>query len=148
MNDINEAIGLLREEVGKQIDVEQHAVSFLTNIFLDTYGHDGDEDDPTPSMIHGMPLETIQRVVLIIAGCALAFQQASEEAYEEQVEEEKEEGGMSALDITKWESYLDGVVTLTSGLMGLALNISDSATATGELTVEDIIGPEGEDNGE
>jgi hypothetical protein len=147
MNDINEAIGLLREEVEKYEDVEQHAASFLTNIFLDTYNHVGDEDDPTPSFINGMPLESIQKVVLIIAGCALAFQQAAEESYEEQVEEEKEEGGMAPLDKAKWESYLDGVITLTSGLMGLALNVSDSATAEGELTVEDIL-KGGDQNGE
>jgi hypothetical protein len=141
MNDVREVISLLREEVDKHLDVEKTAASFLTNIFLDTYAHngEGDEEDPTPSIIHDIPVDTVQRVLLIVAGCALAFQQASEEAYDEQVEEEKEEGGMSALDIAKWESYLDGVITLTSGLMGLGLALADTATASGELTVEDII---------
>jgi len=142
MNDINEAIGLLRAEVEKQVDVEQQSSAYLTNIFLDTYRHEGDEDDPTPSMISDIPLETVQRVLLIIAGCALSFQQQSEEAYSEHQDETPE---MSELDKTRWESYLDGVITLTSGLMGLALNVSDSATAEGELTVEDILG--GGENG-
>ena len=137
MNDINEAIGLLREEVGKQVDVDQQAAAYLTNIFLDTYGHGGDEDDPTPSLISDIPLETVQRVLLIVAGCVLSFQQENEEAYSEAQDETPE---MSEVDKEKWESYLDGVITLTSGLMGLALNVSDSATAEGELTVEDIIG--------
>lgn len=137
MNDINEAIGLLREEVGKQVDVEQQAAAYLTNVFLDTYNHEGDEDDPTPSLISDIPLETLQRVLLIVAGLALSFQQESEQAYAETQDETPE---MPEVDKEKWESYLDGVITLTSGLMGLALNVSDSATAEGELTVEDIIG--------
>lgn len=147
MNDVREVISILREEVDKQLDVEKTAASYLTNIFLDTYAHDGtgDEEDPTPSIIHDIPVETVQRVLLIVAGCALAFQQASEESYEEQVEEDKQEGGMSALDKAKWESYLDGVITLTSALMGLGLAVADTATASGELTVEDIIG-KGEDD--
>src|SRR5687768_12305045 len=140
MNNLAEAISLLREEVGKQLEIEQHAVAYLTNTFLDTYSHDGvgDEDDPEPSLINDLPADVIQRVLLIVAGCALAFQQQSELAYEEDVEEQG--GSMSELDTAKWESYLDGVITLTSGLMGLALNVSDTATAEGELTIEDIIG--------
>jgi hypothetical protein len=145
MNNLPEAISLLREEVGKQIDVEQHAVTYLTNIFLDTYSHDGveDDEDPTPSLIHDVDLDTLQRVLLIVAGCALSFQQQSEQAFEEDAEERPE---MSELDKARWTGYLDGVITLTSGLMGLALNVSDSATAEGELTVEDIIG--GAEHGE
>ena len=142
MNDMAEAISLLREEVDKHVDIEQHATNYLTQVFMDTYSHDGvgDEDDPTPSLIHGMPAEVIQRVTLVVAGVALAFQQAAEESYEEEVEDAKDEGGMSDLDKARWESYLDGVITLTSGLMGLALAVVDTATAEGELTVEDIIG--------
>lgn len=142
MNNIAEAVSLLREEVDKYLDVEQQAASFLTNTFLETYAHDGvgDEDDPTPSLIHNIDIDTVQRVVLVLAGCALAFQQQAEEAYEEDVEEKLPEGGMSKVDTQRWESYLDGVITLTSGLMGLALAVADSATASGELTVEDIIG--------
>lgn len=142
MNDITEAISLLREEVDKQLDIEQHAAAFLTNIFLDTYQHDGqgDEEDPTPSLINDIPIDTLQRVLLIVAGCALAFQQAAEESYEEEVEEQGDT--MPDLDKAKWESYLDGVITLTSGLMGLGLAVADTATASGELRVEDIIGGE------
>lgn len=145
MNNIAEAISLLREEVGKHLEVEQSATAYLTNVFLETYAHDGSDDpeDPTPSIIHDLPIDAVSRVVLIVAGCALAFQQESEEAYDEAKEETPE---MTDLDKAKWESYLDGVITLTSGLMGLALNVSDSATAEGELTVEDIIG--GADSGE
>lgn len=142
MNDVKEVIGLLREEVDKHLDIERSAATFLTNVFLETYAHDGtdDEEDPTPSIIHDIPIDTLQRVLLIIAGCALAFQEASEEAAAEEAEEAEVEGGMSELDKAKWESYLDGVITLTSGLMGLALAVADSATAAGELTIEDIIG--------
>lgn len=145
MNDVREVINLLREEVDKHLDVERTAASFLTNILLQTYDHDGtdDEEDPTPSIIHDIPIETLQRVLLIVAGCALAFQQASEESYDE----EKEENVLSDLDTAKWESYLDGVITLTSGLMGAALAVADTATAGGEMTIEDIIGQEG-DSGE
>lgn len=147
MNNIAEAISLLREEVDKHLDIEQSATAFLTNIFLDTYSHDGsdDEEDPTPSLIHDIPINVIQRVALIIAGCALAFQQESETVAEEALAE----ADTPALDRARWEAYLDGVITLTSGLMGLALAVSDSATAAGELTVEDIIGSgEDEENGE
>lgn len=142
MNDVKEVIGLLREEVGKHLDIERSAATFLTNVFLETYAHDGvgDEEDPTPSIIHDIPIDTLQRVLLIIAGCSLAFQEASEEAAAEELEEAEVEGGMPELDKAKWESYLDGVITLTSGLMGLALAVADSATAAGELTIEDIIG--------
>ncbi len=129
-----EAIALLREEMDKRLDVEHEAASFLTNTFLNTYSHNGDGDDPTPSLINDLPLEAVQRVVLIVAGCALAFQQVSEEAYEESKEEDP------TLDTDRWDAYLDGVTTLTSGLMGLALAVADSATAAGELTVEDILG--------
>jgi len=147
MNNLAEAISLLREEVGKQIDVEQHAVAFLTNTFLDTYRHDGvgDEEDPTPSLINDIDAGVIQRVMLIVAGCALAFQQEAELAYEEDAADTPE---MPDLDKAKWEAYLDGVITLTSGLMGLALNVSDTAVAEGELTIEDIIGQGGDGNGE
>ena len=142
MNDVREVITLLREEVEKHLDIEKTAASFLTGVFLDTYRHDGtdDEEDPTPSIIHEIPIDAVSRVALIIAGCALAFQQQAEEAYEEDVETQKEEGGMSEVDMLKWESYLDGVITLTSGLMGMALAVADTSTASGELTVEDIIG--------
>jgi hypothetical protein len=140
MNDVREVISLLREEVEKHLDVEKSAASFVTNVFLETYAHEGDEEDPTPSIIHDVDLDTLQRVTLIIAGTALAFQEAAEESYQEEVEEQKAEGGMSELDILRWESYLDGVITLTSGLMGLALAVADSATASGDLTIEDIIG--------
>lgn len=142
MNDINEAISLLREEVGKHVEVEQSATAYLTNVFLETYAHtgEGDEDDPTPSIINDLPLDDVSRVVLIIAGCALAFQQESEEAYSEAQDETPE---MSDLDKVKWESYLDGVVTLTSGLMGLALAVADSATASGELSIEKFLEGEG-----
>lgn len=144
MNNIEEAVSLLREEVDKQLDIEQHAAAFLINVFLDTYNHDGegDDEDPTPSLIHGIPVDTLQRVLLIVAGCALAFQQAAEESYQEEAEDQEQEGGMSELDKAKWESYLDGVITLTSGLMGLGLAVADTATASGELTIEDIIGGE------
>lgn len=139
MDDVKEVIGLLREEVGKHLDIEQSAATFLTNVLLETYAHtgEGDEEDPTPSIINDIPLDTLQRVLLIVAGCALAFQEASEEAAQEEFTDAPE---MSDLDKAKWESYLDGVITLTSGLMGLALAVADSATAAGELTVEDIIG--------
>ncbi len=143
MNNLAEAVSLLREEVGKQVEVEQHAVTYLTSIFLETYLHTGDEDDPTPSLINDVDLDTLQRVLLIVAGCALSFQQQSELAYEEAAEETPE---MSEFDKARWTGYLDGVITLTSGLMGLALNVSDSATASGELTIEDIIG--GGDSGD
>ena len=96
-----------------------------------------------PSLIHDLPLDVIQRVTLVLAGCALAFQQESEEAYSEAQDEAEEEGGMKKVDTDRWEAYLDGVITLTSGLMGLALAVADSATAEGELTVEDIIGERG-----
>ncbi len=139
MNNLAEAVSLLREEVGKHVDVENQATAYLTNIFLDTYTHEGDEDDPTPSLIRDIPLDTLQRVLLIVAGCALSFQQESEQAYEESLEEQPE---MSEVDKARWTSYLDGVITLTSALMGLALNVSDSASAEGELTIEQFMGGE------
>ncbi len=139
MNNMAEAIALLREEMDKRLDVEHEAASFLTNTFLNTYSHEGDEEDPTPSLISDLPLDTVQRVVLIVAGCALAFQQVSEEAFDEAKEEDP------TLDTDRWDAYLDGVTTLTSGLMGLALAVADSATAAGELTVEDILRGAGDD---
>lgn len=139
MNNMAEAVALLREEMDKRLDVEHEAASFLTNTFLNTHSHSGDEDDPTPSLIHDIPLDVINRVVLIVAGCALSFQQVSEEAYDEAKEDDP------TLDTDRWDAYLDGVTTLTSGLMGLALAVADSATAAGELTVEDILGEVGED---
>lgn len=137
-----EAIALLREEMDKREEVEQNAASFLTNTFLGTYSHDGtdDDEDPTPSLIHDIPLDVINRVVLIVAGCALSFQQVSEEAYEEATHEDED-----GVDIEKWEAYLDGVTTLTSGLMGMALAVADSATAAGEVSIEDFLGGGSED---
>ncbi len=142
MNDMTEAIALLREEMDKRLDVEHEAASYLTNTFLTTHSHAGDEDDPAPSLINDIPLDVINRVTLIVAGCALAFQQASEEAYEEAKEEDP------TLDTDRWEAYLDGVTTLTSGLMGMALAVADSATASGELTIENFLaeGDEGDDS--
>lgn len=144
MNDVREVINLLREEVEKQLEVEQSAASFVTNVFLETYHHEGDEDDPTPSIIHGLPIDMVSRVMLVVAGTALAFQEAAEESYGEDRDEQEAEGGMAELDKLRWESYLDGVITLTSGLMGLALAVADSATAAGELRIADIIGGEDE----
>ena len=59
MNDVKEVIGLLREEVDKHLDIERSAATFLTNVFLETYAHDGtnDEEDPTPSIIHDIPID-------------------------------------------------------------------------------------------
>ncbi len=136
MNDLAGAISMLREEVGKHIDVENQAAAYITNLFLDTYTHEGDEDDPSPSLIRDIPLDTLQRVLLIVAGCALSFQQESEEAYEEDVEDTPE---MSEVDKARWTGYLDGVITLTSAFMGLALNVADSASAEGELSIESFM---------
>lgn len=141
MNNVREVISLLREEVEKHLDVEKSASSFVTEVFLETYNHQGDEKDPTPSIISDIPIDVVSRVVLIMAGTALAFQEASEEAAAEELEDQPE---MSDLDKARWEAYLDGVITLTSGLMGLALAVADTASTAGELTVDDILGGSGE----